>query len=385
MKILQICNTDFYLNNFLSSLVASLKKKGFIVDCVCEGNEVSTSLKKDINKLIDFRYPKVSSIIQFIMAIVAMYRLIKRGGYDVVNSHNRNASIVGRIACFIARKPINIYTAHGCYFHDAQSSLAYNFTVLLELVLAKTSDCILSQSNEDTIKLSRISKSIGSKIKTIGNGIDVNKFYKSNNRVEEEKELGLSHDTIRIVCVGRIVKNKGYQDVVKALSYLKNSCNNIPKTELLIVGGNIKQEKNSVMNELLSDIESNNLSNEVVITGLVSNVNKYLAVSDIFVSASYREGMPRSVIEGQASCMPIIATNIRGCREIVSPGSTGYLYKKSDIEELSKLLLELIVDDDKRNNFGIAGRKNAVENYTEEEYVKIQTETISYILGDINE
>ena len=372
-KILQVCNSDFFLDNFLGELVIQLNEKGYEVDCICEGNEISSKLKSHISKLIHFVFPKVGSIFIFFSAIIKMYKIIKRGNYDLVNSHNRNSSFVARLACFLAQKPLNVYTAHGFYFHDAQSRFTYSLTLFLERLMTLISDSIMSQSNEDTLLMISLNSSLKNKIKTIGNGINVDRFYKSRNRTEVENDLGLANNKIRLVCVGRIVKNKGYEDIVKAISEINQDL------ELVIVGGNIKQEIEPIFKELTKLINKLNLNN-ITITGLVHNVEEYLSVSDIFISASYREGVPRSVLEAQAAFLPIIATNIRGNREIVIHGVNGYIYEKSNHKELAKYIQVLAKDLEKRLIFGSKGRESVKSRYTENQYVQKQVEIISNLL-----
>ena len=372
-KILQVCNTDFYLNNFLGELVIQLNAKGYEVDCICEGNEISPNLKSYVSKLICFDFPKDSSIFLFIRAIIKMYKIIKMGNYDLVNSHNRNSSIVARLACFLAKKPINVYTAHGFYFHDAQSRFAYRLTLFFERLMTLISDSIMSQSNEDTLLMISLNSSLKKKINTIGNGINIDKFYKSRNRAKVESDLDLASNKIRLICVGRIVKNKGYEDIVRAISEINQ------ELELVIVGGNIKQEINPISIELTELINKLNLNN-ITITGLIYNVEDYLSVSDIFISASYREGVPRSVLEAQAAFLPVIVTNIRGNREVVTHGVNGYIYEKGNYKELAGFIQVLAKDLDKRLIFGSKGRENVKSRFTENQYVQKQVEIISNLL-----
>ena len=170
-----------------------------------------------------------------------------------------------------------------------------------------------------------------------------------------------------------IVKNKGYEDIVRAISEINQ------ELELVIVGGNIKQERNSILIELTELINKLNLNN-IIITGLIYNVEDYLSVSDIFISASYREGVPRSVLEAQAAFLPVIATNIRGNREIVSHGVNGYIYEKGNYKELARFIQVLAKDLEKRLIFGSKGRENVKSRYTENQYVQKQVEIISILL-----
>jgi len=357
-----------------------MHKEGYVIDCVCEGKGFSENLKGIINQSFDVIFPKRASVFQFLTGVYELYSIIKNSSYDAVVTHNRNASIIGRIACFLARKPLNIYTAHGFYFHDAQRPLAYKATLYFEYLLSFTSDHIMSQSMQDLHTMMRLKRSLSDKITVIGNGIDAGRFYKSADRFSTEINLSLDHDKYRIVCVGRIVKNKGYEDVVEALSRLRDADN----IQFVVVGGNIAQEANSVLDELNELIIKLNLSDKIVITGLVDNVEDYLSVADLFISPSYREGVPRCVLEAQASSLPVIATNIRGNSELVVPGENGYLYEKGDCDQLAECIDKLRYNLEKANKFGDAGRQQLISGYLESDYVNKQVNVLNKIFGEKN-
>jgi len=135
----------------------------------------------------------------------------------------------------------------------------------------------------------------------------------------------------------------------------------------------------NILIELTELINKLNLNN-ITITGLIYNVEDYLSVSDIFISASYREGVPRSVLEAQAAFLPVIATNIRGNREVVSHGVNGYIYEKGNYKELAGFIQVLAKDLEKRLIFGSKGRENVKSRYTENQYVQKQVEIISNLL-----
>jgi len=117
-RILQVCNTDFYLTKFLAPLVRSLVAQGHTVECVCEGGDRidPTVLGPDV-RVHPFAFPRTNSPWRFMQAIAQMRRLVRAGHFDCVNGHNRNASIVARIATRLEGVPVNLYTAHGFYFH----------------------------------------------------------------------------------------------------------------------------------------------------------------------------------------------------------------------------------------------------------------------------
>ena len=136
-RILQVCNTDFYLGKFLSPLVLALASRKHVVECVCEGHRIDSRLAAAGIAVHDFSFPRKSSPLEFVAAIHRMRVLLRRGRYDCVDSHNRNASIVARVAAWLEGVPVNLYTAHGFYFHDGQSAWLRELTMLLEAVLGR--------------------------------------------------------------------------------------------------------------------------------------------------------------------------------------------------------------------------------------------------------
>lgn len=107
-RILQVCNTDFYLGKFLSPLLLELASRNHVVECVCEGHKVDPRLAAAGIAVHDFGFPRKGSLLEFIAAIRCMQLLLRRGNYDCVDSHNRNASIVTRgVAREGAREPVH--------------------------------------------------------------------------------------------------------------------------------------------------------------------------------------------------------------------------------------------------------------------------------------
>jgi len=376
-KILQVCNTDFYANQFLAPLFIALRKKGYQIDLVCEGKRLSNEVKSSVSNHYNIAFPKKASLFSFFSVMSKCKKIITNNNYILCNSHNRNASIPIRLSFLLSfdrrlKKTINCYTAHGFYFHDGQSLFGYYLTVLLEYVLSFADDLILSQSYEDATFFSKL-PGCRKKIHGIGNGIKIEKFYKlsGRNRESRERELNLNLGSIRIVFVGRIVKNKGIEDLLEAFSLIKH--NNI---ELVLVGGVIEQETNSVLPFIYKNYRNLIDKSNLVITGMVSNVEDYLSVSDIFVSPSYREGMPRSTIEGQASSLGVIATNIRGNREIVEKTVNGLTYEPGNITELKEAIEFLISNSKKLDIFSKRARENARNNFSEINYIERQLKLI---------
>jgi len=376
-RILQICNTDFAFNKFLNPLVNALISQGFEVECICSGGNISHKLIKGKVKFHDVDFPKSSNPIFFIRAIIKVYQIIRNGNYDIVNSHNRNASIVGRVACFLVRrgkkKPVNIYTARGMYFHDAQAPLAYKSTLLLERVLSLITDLTLSQSQEDVDLMSSRFLFFSNKIRHIANGINVDMF---NPLIECGGAYSKKNQFV-VATTGRIVKGKGMLDLLEAFNYLVTAGYD---ANLLIIGGNIKKDIEPYCDRFMHQVAKYDLLKKVQITGMVEDVECYLKHIDVFVLPSYREGVPRSLIEAMSMTKIVVATNIRGAREIIQDGENGYLYSPHESKELFNILKKILhLKENEKITLQNNARNTVKARFCEQEYIKLQ---VGYIIEE---
>jgi glycosyltransferase involved in cell wall biosynthesis len=379
-RILQVCNTDFYLTKFLAPLVRALASAGHEVECVCEGNRLEAASALVGAKVHAFDFPRTNSPAGFAAAIGKLRAVIRAGGYDCVDSHNRNASIVGRVAAWQESVPINLYTAHGFYFHDDQSPLAHFMTVRLEAALARITDFTLSQSTEDVGLMTGRGYVLPHRIEVIGNGIDTTRFVpRPEERAAIEASLSLPNGRFRVVTTGRLVKGKGFTDLLQAFARLHAKDAN---TELMIIGGNIEQDISPYQSAFLAEAAALGVKDALVVTGITDKVAQYLATADVFVLPSYREGMPRALLEGMSMALPAVATDIRGCREVVVDGQSGLLFDPHDVTRLAEILTELRGDPARRAELGRAARRRVVEGFDEAGYVARQVAVINRLAGE---
>jgi glycosyltransferase involved in cell wall biosynthesis len=382
-RILQVCNSSFYLAKFLLPLVEGLVAAGYEVDCACEGDTLPVGQLPRGVRIFSLPFPKRGSPVEFARCIASLRRIIRKGRYDCVDGHNRNASIAARIAAWLERVPINLYTAHGFYFHDGQSKIAREATIALEGALARITDHTLSQSLQDIGLMTRRHLISRDRITHIGNGIDVRRFSPRGDRVAREQRLGLANGRFRVASVGRLVRGKGFSDLLRAFATLHARHE---ATQLLIVGGELATDIDIYHREFLAEAKAlglvgSGLESALVVTGITHEVDEYLATCDAFVLPSYREGMPRALLEAMCMGLAVIATDIRGCREIVTEGRDGLLYAPRDIDALAALLESLYASRELRASLGERARSLVLEAYSEAAYVERQIAVIDQLVG----
>lgn len=378
-RILQVCNSVFYLSHFLVPLVRGLVAAGHEVECVCEGPLNDTAFLGSDVRIHDSPFPHSASPAEFIAPVQRLRSLLRSNAYDCVNSHNRNSSIVGRIAAWMENVPVNLYTAHGFYFHDGQSRIAREATIGLEALLSLITDYTLSQSSDDIELMTSRGWIQASRIEAIGNGIDARRFAprEPDRRVALERSLGLRSGRFRVASTGRLVRGKGFTDLLSAFTTFRQ---NHPEAELLVIGGNVRYDIEPFHAEFLERAHAAGASDALTVTGMVKGVEDYLATSDVFVLPSYREGMPRALLEAMAMEVPVVATDIRGCREIVRHGRDGLLFNPHDVANLTTLLTRLRDDPEERARLGRSARARVCESFDERDYVTRQVHAITRLV-----
>lgn len=373
-KILLVCNADFTFNKFLIPLANKLLKKGFSVGVICDGKKINYDNLDGRVEFHNVSIPRKVSVRKFIFATRSIRKVIIDNKYQLVNSNNRNASFLTRLAMltmpFSGVK--NIYTARGMYFHDSQHRVAYLLTYWLEVFLLFFTDLILSQSKEDVSKLSQNPFVNSSKLKVINNGIDEVKFS-----IDKINYLDLKLNGFIVCTTGRISNGKGLEDLLESFSIFSKFH---PNCTLLLIGGVLYSEHDNLLSNFLEKANQLNVREKIFITGLVDNVQDYLSKADVYIHPSYREGVPRSILEAMSLEKIVIATNIRGAREIITNDINGILYKKGDTKSLSELIKKVcLMSDYEKKRISLQARKRVLESYTEKSYLKVQSDLISQI------
>jgi len=259
----------------------------------------------------------------------------------------------------------NVYTARGMYFHDSQRLIPAILTYWTEVFLLFFTNMVMSQSQEDVDRMSKNPLVNSSKLNVIHNGIDVERFSLENVKPPNIDLAGF------VVCsIGRIAKEKGLMDLLRAFSIFSRKNSN---STLLIIGGVLHQEQDQVFSDLMDFAQELNIVDKIYITGLVDNVEDYLSLADVYIHPSYREGVPRSVLEAMSLEKPVVATKIRGANEIIENEKDGILYTKGSVSELSKIIERVCyMPEYQRCDMAKNARNKILNQYGEKEYVSRQ-------------
>lgn len=365
-KILQVCAIDVSVDALLKPLILKSMEEGYEVHNACTDTGKFVELKAQGLTMIELPIDRQIHPLKNLRSIWKLYKLMKKEKYDIVHVHTPIAALLGRVAAKLAGVKHIVYTAHGFYFHDEMSRKQYNLFFNIEKYAAKwMTDWLLLQSKED-YELALV-QDFKSEDRTIhlSNGVDIwNKFHKGQISIEEKEDFrtenNLSGDDFIFSFTGRLVKEKGIFELVEAFKSLSKS---FPQAKLFLIGGLLESERDhSSYQKLLDDLNHPNIR----YLGFRSDIPTIMEASDVFVLPSYREGLPRSIIEAMAMGKPIIATDIRGCREEVFPGENGFLVEKENAEELKEAMVSLLEDKELVVEYGKRSREIVEELFDEE-------------------
>lgn len=297
----------------------------------------------------------------------------------MVNSHNRNASIVARLAA-AKTETQSVYTANGYYFNDAQGRGAFAASMALEAALARVTALTLSQTQEDAEVMGRLRLVSKDEVRVIGNGVDLSRFQpiRRDSREDRERRLGLATGRFRFIAVGRIVVGKGFQDLLEAFSSIAAQYD---QAELVQLGGNIAQDISPFEADYARRVEELGLQRRVLMTGMTDDVPGFLSVADVYVTPSYWEGLSRSLLEAMAVGLPVLATRIRGAREVIREGETGYMFPPGDVDSLTALMSHVLeVPAEHRFRMGSAARSHIERDFELGAYTQRQADAIESVL-----
>ncbi|MGH9167447.1 MAG: GNAT family N-acetyltransferase [Acidimicrobiia bacterium] len=298
-----------------------------------------------------------------------LWRVLGGEPFDVLHTHNPKPGLYGRVLGRLAGVPIVVNTVHGLYATETDPLPKRLLVYLLEGLAARFSDAELVQSAEDFAFLTRFRISPPARTRLLGNGVDLGRF--DPGRIDEEdrrrlrEELGVAEDQILVGMIGRLVAEKGYPELFQAAGRLGD------RFVVACVGPEDPDKPDALSLEALSEARRAG----VRLLGMRADVERLYAAMDIFVLPSHREGFPRTAMEAAAMGLPIVATDIRGCREVVEHGVNGLLVRVGDVEALGAAIRRLGEDPEARRVMGAAGRRRAEERFDEREVVRIVLDT----------
>ncbi|WP_415328648.1 glycosyltransferase family 4 protein [Chryseobacterium sp. MMS23-Vi53] len=360
-KIVRITTVPVSLKILLKGQLRFMSQYFTMVGISSDINEMNAIAKEENIKTHTVDMTRTISPITDLKSVYKLYKVLKKEKPDIVHSHTPKAGIVGMLAAYLVGVPIRLHTVAGLPLMEATGtkrkvlnlveSLTYRFATKVYPNSKGLNDFILENKFTQPNKLKVIGN--GS-----SNGISVKTFdpqlFSEEDNSKLKKELKISEEDFVFIFVGRLVGDKGINELIKAYSKVRNA-----HTKLLLVGG-FETELDPLHEETLQKIEN---IQDIISVGFQKDVRPYFAISNTLVFPSYREGFPNVVMQAGAMGLPSIVSNINGCNEIVIEGKNGIIVPVKDDVKLAEAMKIILTNNEEYNNMKLNARKMIVERY----------------------
>ena len=285
---------------------------------------------------------------QDLKSLWEMWNFLRKEKPQIVHTHTPKAGIIGMLAARLAGVPHRLHTVAGLPLMEA-TGIKRKILNFVEKLTYSSATRVYPNSKGlyDFILQNNFTQS--NKLKIIANGSSngINTTFFSPDQVTElervalREKLNIQPDDFVFVFVGRIVSDKGINELIKAFSELKTAENNeLTSIKLLLVGG-LESDLDPLHPETLAEINQNK---GIISAGFQQDVRPFFAISDALAFPSYREGFPNVVMQAGAMGLPSIVSDINGCNEIIVEGENGLIIPPKNVEKLKEKMLTLAKD-----------------------------------------
>lgn len=362
-KIIRITTVPESLGGLLKGQLRYMNQYFKVIGVSSPGSRLQAIKKDEGVDLFEVEMTRRISPFKDLLSLWRLFKIMRVEKPDIVHTHTPKAGTLGMLAAYFARVPNRLHTIAGLPLIEIKGvkrkllNFVEKLTYFCATKIYPNSEGLMSFIIKE--KFCEVSK-----LKVIGNGssngIDTEYFAKdkveSGHLVTLKKEYDIDKANIVFCFIGRIVGDKGINELVSAFCklYEKNTL-----VRLLLVGP-FERELDRLDLETEKHINSHP---GIICVGWQSDVRPFLAISDVFTFPSYREGFPNVVMQAGAMELPCIVTNINGCNEIIENDVNGIIIPPKDIDVLYKAMEELMVNHKKRNRLLSNARKMVTDRY----------------------
>jgi glycosyltransferase involved in cell wall biosynthesis len=360
MKIMHLSRASETLRSFMIPTMREQVRLGHEV-CICTDESAHTEGLRQAGFDVYIHGMKRSlNPIGALRAIWRIRRFLLERRIDVVICHNSLAGQVGRMGAWLARTPHVVYFAHGLACGPAQSPLLWRLRYYAERVLAPFTTGIVIMNDYDE-RISKTGHLVGDPHRVFripGMGVDLRKFSTDpapHIRDKVARELGLGPEQRIVLCVARLIPEKG---VVELLLAAEQVCRDRKDVVFLLAG------TGPLFDRLNALVRDHQLEGSFRVLGWRNDIDDLMKCADILALPSYyMEGLPVSILEAMACGKPVVATHHKGCEDAVVDGETGFLVPVKEIGPLADRFTALLDDSGLCARMGRAGRQRVEQEF----------------------
>jgi glycosyltransferase involved in cell wall biosynthesis len=356
-RVLFVATVDSHIWYFHMPHMQLLRDMGYSVEVAAGVSGFAEQIHAEGYEVHTMGFSRSPLSLRNVTAYSALRRLMQSRRYVMVHVHTPIAGFLGRLAARLAGVPHVVYTAHGFHFHGQGKWWSNRPYYALERTAAHWTDTLITINKEDLAVASRAFAHGRTKVVYVpGVGVDCQRYQPSSTagRMAVRAALGLPEDAYVVAWVGELDRNKRPEDALAAIRHLSQAgC-----ARMVILGSGETSKETGAL------VARYGLTGVVSLTGRISNVAECLGASDVLLSTSIREGLPKSVMEAMATELPVVAYDIRGCNDLVLDGETGFLVPFGDVPGLADKLAWLAHHPDERHRMGEAGRRRIEQTFS---------------------
>lgn len=363
-KIIRITTIPASLKTLLKGQLKYVSQNGYnIIAVSSEGKELKEVSVNEGVSVVSLNMSRKITPLKDLISLWKLYLLFVSEKPDIVHTHTPKAGTIGMIASFLARVPVRMHTVAGLPLMEVNGVKRLILNIVEKITYFCASKVYPNSFGlRDIIIKSKFTNE--NKLKVIGNGssngIDTNHFnpslFSDYEKQSLKKSLKIKETDFIFIFVGRLVGDKGINELIESFDLLSIKNNNI---KLLLVGP--YEDELDPIQTLSKQRISKNI--QIISVGFQEDVRPYFAISDLLVFPSYREGFPNVVMQAGAMGLPSIVTNINGCNEIIIDNFNGLIIPKKDSNSLKESMHFFLENKTKFNEYSENSRNHIVEKY----------------------
>lgn len=364
-KIIRSSTISRSLNTLLKGQLIFLSQYFEVIGISSDGPELMEIGKREGIKTIPINMKRSISPLQDFFSLINLYRVLRKEKPFIIHSITPKAGLLSMVAAKLAGVPIRIHTFTGLIF-PSKKGLLQKLLIMMDQLLCICATHIYPEGKgvkNDLIKFKITKKPL--KILANGNinGIDTSYFapslYSSKDKENLRQSLGISENDFVYIFVGRLVTDKGINELVEAFSKVSRKFH---QAKLLLVGP-FEKELDPLNDTTIEEIDKNQ---NIITVGFQSDVRPYFAIANLLVFPSYREGFPNVVMQAGAMGLASIVTNINGCNEIIIEGENGIIIPTKDKKSLTEKMELLISNSELLKDLSSNARELITSRYEQQ-------------------
>ena len=356
-KLIRISTVPTSLNVFLKGFLKELSEKYEVVAVSSPGEELAQIGEREGVRTVAVAMERHISILKDMVSLCRLIVLFARERPYMVHSITPKAGLLAMLAAWFTRVPVRIHTFTGLVF-PTSTGVKRQILILMDRVICGCATYINPEGRGVAADLKQYAIT-RKPLHIIANGnvrgVDM-RWYSRTEEVVKQSELIRENDFFTFCFVGRLVGDKGINELIQAFTRLSDI---YPKIRLLLVGGR-EDSLDPLQEDTLAKIRTNE---RIVSVGSQRDVRPYLAASDAFVFPSYREGFPNVVLEAGAMGLACIVTDINGSNEIIIPGENGEIIPPRDENALYNKMREWVEQPEKVASMAAKSRELVAGRY----------------------